>query len=297
MNQVERHTLADRMLGYYRWAASYHEEVKAISPERPSEEEMVLFEALVRLSDKKGPETRVLELGCGWCESAPKLLAMLDGARFSAVEASADAVEVARARNPGFDIRVGDISHLPFSDNSFDLAFFNYVLEHTCEPNVVLNEAVRVVRPGGLVGMIVPVGDLPWLMPQSLRHRSGDYSFLLTHSLGRWWHFLRLRYSHSYFKFPLVAEPIVLTNRADPFLPDDDQVYEGSTLEIEKYLRSANCQVVFSIGRDISSYIRNGRRPAVNLLRSLAFWGLRASLLRWDRRAYTSTVTIVARKH
>jgi SAM-dependent methyltransferase len=295
-SQEKRRELARRMLEYYRGTPSYFEEVKAVAPERPSEEEMILFRALVRLRDPAQAEPRVLELGCGRCESAPKLMQMLGGGRYNAVEASPDAVAFARSHNPGFTIDAGDIAHLGFGDDSFDIVFMNYVLEHTCEPNLVLDEAVRVLRPGGLLGMIVPVCDLPWQTPQSLRHRIGDRMFLARHAAQLWRHILKLRYLPNYTAFPLVDEPLVLARPDLPFVPDDDQVYVATSLELTKHLKQRNCDIGFIEGRDITGYVRNGRRPIVDALRTIAFLGVRFSLLRWDWRSYTSTVLIVARK-
>lgn len=295
VNLAARHSLAKRMLGYYQTTASYHADVKAIAPDRPSEEELVLFRALVKLYQAEAPP-RVLELGGGRCESAPTLMELLGHGDFHAIDASPDAVAFARARFPQFKVEVGDIAHIPHDDNSFDIVFMNYVLEHTCEPNLVLDEAIRVARPGGLIGMIVPVGDLPWIMPQSLRHHSNEPAYLIGYAAQRWIHLLRVRYSRDYFEFPLVTEPFVLVQPGQPFLPDDDQVYQSSSLEILKYLRHRDCDIDFSFGRDISTYIRNGRRPVVDWLRTLAFLGLRGSLWQWAPSAYTSCVTIVARK-
>jgi ubiquinone/menaquinone biosynthesis C-methylase UbiE len=38
---------------------------------------------------------------------------------------------------------------LPFPDHSFDVVWSNYVLEHVAEPETMLSEIMRVLKPGG----------------------------------------------------------------------------------------------------------------------------------------------------
>jgi 2-polyprenyl-3-methyl-5-hydroxy-6-metoxy-1,4-benzoquinol methylase len=45
---------------------------------------------------------------------------------------------------------------LPFPDNHFDLIFSSTVLEHTEDPQLVLEEAIRVLRPGGRMQFVYP---------------------------------------------------------------------------------------------------------------------------------------------
>lgn len=46
--------------------------------------------------------------------------------------------------------------NIPFPDNSFDVVFSSTVLEHTDDPWRVLDEAIRVLRPGGYLQFVFP---------------------------------------------------------------------------------------------------------------------------------------------
>jgi SAM-dependent methyltransferase len=46
--------------------------------------------------------------------------------------------------------------NLPFPDATFDVVYSANVLEHTAEPKKVLSEAVRVLKPGGILHMEMP---------------------------------------------------------------------------------------------------------------------------------------------
>ena len=47
----------------------------------------------------------------------------------------------------------GDAHALDFPDDSFDLVYARYLLEHVARPDVVVREMRRVVRPGGRVAV------------------------------------------------------------------------------------------------------------------------------------------------
>ena len=60
-------------------------------------------------------------------------------------------------RNPSLDeARVCDAADLPFTDNTFDLAFADFVLEHLPEPGVAAGEIFRVLKPGAKLCIRTP---------------------------------------------------------------------------------------------------------------------------------------------
>jgi SAM-dependent methyltransferase len=107
----------------------------------------------VALHHRLGVDTgdRLLDMACG--SGLAIELARLRGASCAGIDASARLVAVARDRNPGSDIRVGDMNALPWGPDSFDVVTsFRGIWGTT--PNAVA-EIHRVLRPGGRAGITV----------------------------------------------------------------------------------------------------------------------------------------------
>lgn len=68
----------------------------------------------------------------------------------------------AGARGDGVIAGVGDACHMAFPDSSFDAAFSYNAFEHITDPEKALNEAWRVVRPGGRIHLaFAPIYNAP----------------------------------------------------------------------------------------------------------------------------------------
>jgi SAM-dependent methyltransferase len=93
-----------------------------------------------------------LDLGCGhrvlpaWREREEQSLVR---AARCVVGFDFDWVSLLKHRSIKIRVR-GDISHLPFSDNVFDVVTANMVVEHLDKPAVQFREVLRVLKPGGI---------------------------------------------------------------------------------------------------------------------------------------------------
>ena len=101
-----------------------------------------------------GPGVKILDAGCGRGETL--LACARAGAEPYGVDYSADAVQLTRetlAEWPDADVRVGDVTALPWPEGSFDRVQFSDVIEHLDPPQTVpaLAEFRRVLRPGGFL--------------------------------------------------------------------------------------------------------------------------------------------------
>jgi SAM-dependent methyltransferase len=109
-------------------------------------------------------ESRVLDVGCG-VGATPVYLAKSVGCRVVGVDITPKMIEHAehRATQAGLReklaFRVADMHQLPFEDGEFDAAIAESVLAFSSAPVEAMREIMRVVKPGGRVG----ITEATWL--------------------------------------------------------------------------------------------------------------------------------------
>lgn len=112
-------------------------------------------ELLSLVQPRFGPVGRSLELGCG------------DGMVSAALQRTGVECIAVDRKDSGFDDRAAaagacfhpmDAAELSFADDSFDIVFSFNAFEHFPRPDRVVEESLRVLRPGGL--MVIDFGPL-----------------------------------------------------------------------------------------------------------------------------------------
>jgi len=123
----------------------------------------------------------VLEVGCG-----------------AGVDLAASAIELARANfaQQGLQgaFEVADGERLPFPDNCFDLVYAHGVVQYTADPQRLVDECRRVLKPGGeavfqVYNRVSWLNALSKLMKVGLEH--DDAPVLLKFSIGEFRRLLR----------------------------------------------------------------------------------------------------------
>lgn len=97
------------------------------------------------------PGSRILDAGCGAGEITRPLAAQY---RLTGVDIEREAVDYCRRQAlPGGNSRYlkADLASLPLPSNRFDAIVFCNAIEHLFEPDPVIRELARVLKPGGIL--------------------------------------------------------------------------------------------------------------------------------------------------
>ena len=97
------------------------------------------------------PEHSVVDVGAGTGQASRMLSAM--GAHVVAVEADASMAQVLRSRSDGVETKLGTAEALPVASGSADLVLAVSAW-HWFDQHAAFDEAARVVRPGGVLGIV-----------------------------------------------------------------------------------------------------------------------------------------------
>lgn len=136
-----------------------------------------------------GPEIRfdtVLEVGAGSGVHLEHIRHAFD--RYLLTDASTDMIEEMKnaSNDPRIDIAAENAGALSCPDNHVDRLIACHVLEHIPEPHKILEEWYRVIKPGGVLSIVLPCDPgLLWRIgrnfgPRATAKKNGlDYDYVM----------------------------------------------------------------------------------------------------------------------
>ncbi len=118
------------------------------------------------------PGMRVLDFGCGPGTITVGLAQAVDPGEVHGIDIEESQINLARAAaeaggHHNATFHVGDVTDLPFDDNSFDAAHCHAVLMHVPDTLGTLSEVKRVLKPGGIISSRECIVDSSFLEPST----------------------------------------------------------------------------------------------------------------------------------
>jgi ubiquinone/menaquinone biosynthesis C-methylase UbiE len=113
------------------------------------------------LDDLSRVHGRVLDVGCGAGSVAKAVKRARPDLEVIGCDVSQAAIAAASSSSEGVEFRSAVAEKLPFDDGEFDFVWIFDVLEHVDDPEQVLREVARVLKPGGGFHIVLPLEGQP----------------------------------------------------------------------------------------------------------------------------------------
>jgi SAM-dependent methyltransferase len=127
----------------------------------------------------------VLDVACGPGFVTAAVAAR--GAVATGIDFSESMLRLARTLHPTIDFQEADAEALPNSDGSLDVVVSNFGIHHVPRPIKALQQAHRVLRPGGAIAFTVwaaPADNIAWRLVFDAIGRCGDMAALQSPAPG-----------------------------------------------------------------------------------------------------------------
>ena len=101
---------------------------------------------------------KLLELGCGRCDF------LYEFQNFGFECKGLDRDETSVKNNYGLEVKQCNLSRdiFPYADKSFDVVYHKSVIEHFYDPEHLMSETFRILKPGGKVIILTPDWHTQW---------------------------------------------------------------------------------------------------------------------------------------
>lgn len=103
----------------------------------------------------------ILEIGCAAGHLTKLLSEHYPKTKVTGIDVYKKAILEAKKRFPKLSFLVADAHKLPFQENFFDLVISSETIEHVVDPQKMLNEIARVLKPAG--SAIIEMDSGNWL--------------------------------------------------------------------------------------------------------------------------------------
>ncbi len=113
------------------------------------------------LEDLAGVHGHVLDVGCGGGSVAKAVKRERPDLAVSGCDVSRSAIAAAGASPEGVDFRLATAERLPFGEGELDFVWIFDMLEHVEDPERVLREVARVLKPDGGFHIVLPLEGQP----------------------------------------------------------------------------------------------------------------------------------------
>lgn len=147
--------------GYARYASSYDEREKYWD----SFEKNHLTPYIEQSKGKK-----VLDAGAGTGRISLKLFDA--DAQVTALDISPEMLAILKSKNASIETAEGDIEHMPFEDDTFDMIFSSLTLIHLKKIDQFMDECYRVLKDDGLFILV----NVHYRKPMILQDEEGKYT-------------------------------------------------------------------------------------------------------------------------
>lgn len=145
---------------------------------------------------------RLIDIGCGTGALTKELEQY---GECTGIDFSEQAVDFCRARGVR-DVRLGSVEATGFEANTFDVVLCLDVLEHIPNDTKGIAEIKRILKPGGVAIIFVPVFTFLWSVTDELSHHYRRYRLPELTEKFRTEDFVLLRKSYfNTFLFPFIA--------------------------------------------------------------------------------------------
>lgn len=134
-----------------------------------------LLENLLAITSVKGK--KVLEVGAGM--GGDSIFLAKKGANVTVLDFTNEALTSIRSNATKERVRIetvqADARSMPFKTNTFDIVFHQGLLEHFKNPREILDEQIRVLKPGGFLLVDVPQRFTTYTIKKHIRMFMGKW--------------------------------------------------------------------------------------------------------------------------